>query len=435
MDKVDEMIFQFEINMEDVSLHNLKAPWIKLYGYTNETDLLDREFDQFFQASDKIDNFNDASVDKLITNAAKLQAKSTKMTKKAEKKVHVAEKMKIEVDSILTDIRDVSLNIQESIVNLNNYGSNDHHIKLPVALKEAQRYLDDIKNRARNLPNNEDSIDCANKQFEFWVDEYKSSNQAQSDFDHLKASLKIMTDRLDDMKNLTHKVFRDSMETEVLMSRNREKLDKLIGKVEKIDETHDEVKKILHTEIISQTDSMMESIHDNIAKLKVENDDLIALNEDLNITIVECDEGLKEAKIHWLPKARVHADDLMKRSKVIVDSFQHSKDGAKIALLASSAHSNISAAINAAQDAAKDAFEAAKTSYDELNPIGEHTIFDKGLDSLHESEDIQKDALHEISKIDGKFSRILEVNKFIDFVFNSRFTRQIVIPRKVSKRY
>ena len=148
---------------------------------------------------------------------------------------------------------------------------------------------------------------------------------------------------------------------------------------------------------------MMESIHDNIAKLNVENDDLIALNEDLNITIIECDEGLKEAKAHWLPKARAHADDLMKRSKVIVDSFQHSKDGAKIALLASSAHSNITSAINSAQDAAKRAFEAARTSYDELNPIGEHTIFDKGLDSLHESEDIQKDALHEISKIDGKF--------------------------------
>ena len=101
MDKVDEMMFQFEINMEDVSLHNLKAPWIKLYMYSNETDLLDQQFDQFFQASDRIDNFNDASVDKLISNAANLQTKSTKITKKAEKKIHATQKMKIEVENIL----------------------------------------------------------------------------------------------------------------------------------------------------------------------------------------------------------------------------------------------------------------------------------------------------------------------------------------------
>ena len=90
-------MIQFEINMEDVSLHNLKAPWIKLYKYSNETDLLD----QFFQASDRIDNFNDTSVDKLISNAANLQTKSTKITKKAEKKIHATQKMKIEVENIL----------------------------------------------------------------------------------------------------------------------------------------------------------------------------------------------------------------------------------------------------------------------------------------------------------------------------------------------
>lgn len=81
--------------------------------------------------------------------------------------------------------------------------------------------------------------------------------------------------------------------------------------------------------------------------------------------------------------------------------FQHSKDGARVALLASTAHSNITAAVNAAHEASEQAFNAAKSSNDELNPIGENSIFDEGLDSLHESMDIQKDAITEINKIDG----------------------------------
>ena len=65
MDKVDEIIFNFEINMEDISLHDLRAPWFKLNQLTNETDVLDEIFTNYFEASDQIDNFNDASVDKV----------------------------------------------------------------------------------------------------------------------------------------------------------------------------------------------------------------------------------------------------------------------------------------------------------------------------------------------------------------------------------
>lgn len=65
LDTVDEMIYKFEVNMEDTNLHNLHAPWIKLNGLSNETDYLSGVFDEYFEAVDEIDNFNDVATDEV----------------------------------------------------------------------------------------------------------------------------------------------------------------------------------------------------------------------------------------------------------------------------------------------------------------------------------------------------------------------------------
>lgn len=67
MDKVDEMIFEFEVNMDEITLHDLKAPWFKLNELTNETGSLEDKFTEYFEATDDIDYFNDDSVDKVIS--------------------------------------------------------------------------------------------------------------------------------------------------------------------------------------------------------------------------------------------------------------------------------------------------------------------------------------------------------------------------------
>lgn len=47
--------------MQDVSLTNLNAPWLKLHRLSNETDFLGSQFDDFFDAIDSVDNFNDVA--------------------------------------------------------------------------------------------------------------------------------------------------------------------------------------------------------------------------------------------------------------------------------------------------------------------------------------------------------------------------------------
>lgn len=47
--------------MQDVSLTNLNAPWLKLQRLSNETEFLGSQFDDFFEAIDSVDNFNDVA--------------------------------------------------------------------------------------------------------------------------------------------------------------------------------------------------------------------------------------------------------------------------------------------------------------------------------------------------------------------------------------
>lgn len=58
-------MFKFEIEMQDISLHDLNAPWLKLHKLSNETDDLSSKFDEYFDATDAVDNFNDIAADEV----------------------------------------------------------------------------------------------------------------------------------------------------------------------------------------------------------------------------------------------------------------------------------------------------------------------------------------------------------------------------------
>lgn len=406
MDTVDDIIFKFEINMEDVHLHNLKAPWIKLQRLSNETDDLSALFDEYFEAVDAVDNFNDFASEELLARAENLQAKSKKLNGNSDKKMQKSDKMKGDVENFLMDIRDITGVVQETIINLENYGRNDHHIKLPIALKEAQMYLNDIKYRSKNIPKAHETLKCANEHHEFWTEELLTTTQQREKIESFVKLRNTFNSRLEDLKNLTRRTFRDSLETEAFVTKNRKDFEKLKDKANRINDDNEELQKLLTMEIIAQSDSLMESLHDGIAKLRLDNKDLIDLNAMIDATIAEREEELEDIKTRVVPEARKHANDLAQRSKYIVDHFQHSKDGARVAMLAGTAHKNISDAVEAARIAADEAYNAAMFSNKKLNPADpeEETMIEKGKDLTLESVSIQDDAEDQITKIKGKIA-------------------------------
>lgn len=312
--------------------------------------------------------------------------------------------MKVDIDSIMMDVRDTSDMTQETIINLRNYGNNDHHIKLPVALKEAKMHLKNIKTQSENLPKGDAALKCANKQLEFWTEELQSANEQKRKLNEYLKTRVIFNERLDDLKNLTHRAFRDSLETEAFITKNRKNFEKLKLKADEVSRENEAVELILNNEVVAQTQSLMDSLQDSIDKLKAEQQDLIVLNEEVEKKMVERADELDGIKKTSIPASKKHADDLSRRSKVIVDMFQHSKDGAKEAMLAGTAHRNITEAIDSARIAADQAFDAATFSNDKLNPADPEvvTMIEKGQELSNESEDIQRDAEKQISKIKGK---------------------------------
>lgn len=240
------------------------------------------------------------------------------MISKADKRVQDVEKSKSEADGVWIGLKDISGLLQETILELNNYGSNDNHVKLPVALQEANRYLDDIKLKSKDVEHGKSVLECANRNLNHWDHESNVTMKQQIDLINLKYNIGNLTYRLDDMKSLTHKSFRDAMETEVLLTHNQKNFEKLQKKIEEVETLHEDINLQLNTDIIAQTDTLMEMVHDDIGKLKVDNDDLQILNVDLNTTIYECADGLKEAHEVWLPQSRKHASGLANRAKVSV---------------------------------------------------------------------------------------------------------------------
>lgn len=348
--------------------------------------------------------FNFTTIFKLLSKAESIHNRASKINSSSDKRLQKSDKLKIEAESIVMDVRDIIGVVQETIINLENYGSNDHHIKLPIALREAQMYLDDIKQRSKNIPMGQETLQCANDQFEFWSDELNTATVQQEKLENYLALRKLFNERLEDLKNLTHRTFRDSSETEAFVTKNRNSLEKLKLKAGRINEDNAEIEELLSESIIAQSDSLMESLHDGIAKLKLDNKDLIDLNVEIDAVIMERGRELEDIESSLIPKAQKHAEDLSRRSKIIVGLFQNSKDGAHVAMLAGTAHKNITDAINSARDAAEKAYESAVYSNEKLNPIDqdEETMIEKGQDLSLESEAIQTDAENQISKIKGK---------------------------------
>jgi laminin, alpha 1/2 len=312
------------------------------------------------------------------------------------------ERMNSEAQNLLMDIRDIDGIVQETIINLRNYGNNENHIKLPTALREAKMYLNDIKNQSQNIPNSEDSLDCANENYETWNSMNNLLNKSKEKLDNFINSHKNLNDRLDDLKNLTHRTFRDASESEVFLTKNNKGLERLREKANFLNSELTALDELFDFNLIASSESLLEMAHDGVSRLSIQNREMNELQKIVDDKIAEDESELFVVKNNIVPEARRHAEEISKRSKVIVDAYENSKSSANNAILAVTAHKNITDAVYVAENAANRAHEAATIADLKLNPEDEETIVEKGNEMSLESEDIQEDAKQQMSKIEGE---------------------------------
>lgn len=323
------------------------------------------------------------------------------MTKTAEKKDSKLEELKTRADDLLFDARDLSLSIQESIINLESYGTSDHHIKLPIALKEAKMYLDDITKKSKEIPDADAVQECANEVLEMCNEEMKNTKSQEERLRKLIKDKEILQNRINDFKNLTHRVFRDSSETEAFITKNKNDFEKLKAKLAQLDTQAAELEGLVNEDLVAASASRMETVHDILDKSKTTNDNLLNLYDQVDQEISDREKEINAIKNSKVVEAQKHAQGLSDRSKQIVNLFQHSKDGAQTAVRAGTAYTKISESINEAKEAADKAYEAAVYSNQQLNPVDEETMLEKGKELSEESDDITLDAKDQIQRIEG----------------------------------
>lgn len=335
-----------------------------------------------------------------------IQNKANKVFGYSDRELQRTELLTKKADNMLMDLRDIDGVVQETIINLRSYGNNEHHIKLPTALREARMYLDDIRNKSHDLQASERSLECANEHFETWNELYELVQNSRVKLDQVLASQRSFNDKLDDLKNLTHRTFRDASETEVFLSKNTEGFERLKKKTDQLEADLSELDELLDFNLIASAESTMESLHDGIARIAVGKKDM----QDLTIVVEQQIENINydmhDVTSNVIPAAESHARELVERSRRIVDAYENSKSSANNAILAVTAHKNITDAVNFAEDAANKAYEKATIADKKLNPDDEDTITDIGNEMSAESRDIQEDAKHQMSKIEGESVRM-----------------------------
>lgn len=406
----DELQHILEDEAGHIDLDGIPAPWPRLLNFDNTSTWIETRFNDVFDARDRLDAFNENAIEKLLTKATNEEKQLRKLLTKM-KKHHETAILKSKADNFLDKIRQAHAEGQSTILTLSQYGTHGHHINLHLALEEAQQLLDDINTISSRGENARKVLLCANESLQFWSGVSDITSNQVIEASELKHYGIITKNRISDAIQLAHRAFDTMTKAESTISYNRRHYDALLLQHKRIFGLQAAIRDTFNNSIVPQTDTMFEMIQDNHNKVQQDMGSLQRLRQIVNEVNERCHEGLHYIRMNYLDAARVHSQDLTLRAREYAKLFQHSKNGAEVALLASSAHRNISEAIESARILAMETIEAVAKSEEELYPINGESVIEKGLHSLRKSQKIEEDAIKELNKMQGTLSIFLSNNK------------------------
>lgn len=257
-----------------------------------------------------------------------------KLLIKTDKRNHGSENLKSETETMFGDIKELKVKILSTIETLQRYGLHDHHINLPMALNEAQLLLESITSKAPNDRQNRGILKCARKALNIWSNASEILSHQLIEVEDLKSTARNIISRLNDADHIAHR-------TNTLLDKavdvheiNLQNFKILADREQQIESMKMEIFSLNNNGIVPATDELFEEIEDNHGKILRDLADVIELKDIVNDTNTECSNELEMIRQNWLPEAKDHSDDLMYRAREYSRSFQNTKDGAEVALLA-----------------------------------------------------------------------------------------------------
>lgn len=335
------------------------------------------------------------------TRAENIHKRIKKLLDKIHKRIPESSEVKGNSENFIIEIRQLQDNISHTIHSLNHYGTQSHFVNLPVALNEAQLLLRDIQHMETHSNAVDHSHKTANELLNFWTNMSSILSNQIEETAHLKNDAINTRNRLNSAIENADKAFYFIAQAHPLHNKNREQYEKLLQQQRNLLELRDNIFEIFNTSIIPQTDLVFELIADNHGKFTQDSVSLQLLKDSVHDINEECAKELAAMKKELIPKVKSHVDDLTHRANEYSKIFQNTKNGAEVALLASTAHKNISEAIEAARVAALDTRAAVAKSQQELYPKNGKSVIEKGLKSLKQSHKIREQAIKELEKLGG----------------------------------
>lgn len=225
-------------------------------------------------------------------------------------------------------------NIRETIDALNRYGTQGHFVNLPLALNEAQLLLRDIQQIETRSGSIDHSHKTANDLLNFWTNTSSVLSEQVREAAKMKYDATDIRNRLSDAIQIADKAFYIISQVHPVHNKNKRRYEKLAQTQKNIFKLRDDIHEIFNTSIVPQTDLTFELISDNHGKIGQDSASLKNLKRLVHETNEVCAKELAMIKDTWFPKVKAHANDLTNRAEEYSKSFQHTKDGAAIALLA-----------------------------------------------------------------------------------------------------
>ncbi|EAL39720.3 AGAP007849-PA, partial [Anopheles gambiae str. PEST] len=381
-----------------IDRNGIPAPWVKLTKYEAKTRKLSNRVARLLEAEDMAKKFMADFAEPLTRNATRLTKRLQKMDNRLTAREEEIDKCNERANDLFEEINAIDGDLRNTIQILKNYGVGDHHIKLPLAVKEAKDLLADIRDRAEAVEFDDTVLECANKQFDHWSNVSKKVERQARRLDDLKFEIEQIHHKADHLQNYTVQVFRHVQETEVYQTTNQKHFDKARAAYEKALEDEAEVMKLLDTNIMSDTDVTLEQLGDNYDQLEKDNRTLQFLLDGLSDAT---EDLIREKSIlleTQIPQALRHAEQLKAKADHIKNKFQTTEDASAKAMKASQAYENIISAIVSAQSSADNATSMVEKADQLIHPLHDVTISDQSRKALGVSTNLTSRANKELNK-------------------------------------
>ncbi|XP_055381870.1 laminin subunit alpha-1 [Condylostylus longicornis] len=402
LDYVESVSNKLRRGIAHMDLTGIPAPWLNLQEYDTQMQNIRSHLYNFSNAKHQIETFDVASLEKLLSHSENTKIRWRKFNVTAAKKSLAANQQRLDANQIYLEaigvIRD---DILRTIFELNNYGNHEQHISLPSALEQARHYLTEIKYHQDTTNTMREAWRCA------WNDYYFYGNASDTVFDQ-KGMLEMFWrkinqfhHRMADLGRYTDKTFDMLNEADDIRSHVVNLQNYVYETYGQAKEMTDYIQQLLDSDLMPRANVMIDMVDGGGEQIDVNIKNMENLRGMWNESWINENNLRRDLRKHWLPKAWRHAKRLMERSNDYAKQFQPTKDGARVAMLASSAHKNISKAIDAARYASIESKEAVMISLDKLYPKGDKSVVEKAKTSLERSKQLNKDAKHEMNKTEA----------------------------------